>query len=150
MYFVVSVLPSSTTSGGVLPASAASSLVRWSGHVWYCTLTSVEGCFALNAVVAAATASGHPCCASVCSHTVIDAGSAALLLLLVEAGDAAAAAGHERHGGQGHHGYQLRPFHRDLLVASPERSEDGVPDGRHPHWCRPLGEESVKTTGTVK
>ena len=33
MYFVISVLPISITSGAVLPASAASNFVRWSPQV---------------------------------------------------------------------------------------------------------------------
>src|SRR3954452_8765948 len=152
MYFVVSVLPSSTTSGGVLPARAASSLVRWSGQVWYWTLTAVLGCLTLNAVVAAATASGHPCCASVWSQTVIDAGSGALLLLLLvvapeppllhAASATAASAATET------------SFVRSTGTSSSRvrsaRRVRTLPDGRHHHWCRPLGEESVKTTGTVK
>ena len=43
MYFVISVLPSSITSGALLPARAASNFVRWSFQVWYSTLTSVPG-----------------------------------------------------------------------------------------------------------
>ena len=43
MYFVISVLPSSITSGALLPASDASNFVRWSFQVWYSTLTSVPG-----------------------------------------------------------------------------------------------------------
>jgi len=138
MYFVVSVLPSSTTSGGWLPARAASNLVRWSGQVWYSTLTSVLGCLALKAVVAAATASGHPCWASVCSQTVIDAGSTAAALLLVVPPDPPlpqAASARAASAATG------TSFIRSTRTSS---------IGRHPHWCRPLGEESVKTTGTVK
>ncbi len=43
MYFVISVFPSSITSGALPPASDASNLVRWSFQVWYSTLTSVPG-----------------------------------------------------------------------------------------------------------
>src|SRR3954470_3762509 len=126
MYLVVSVLPSSTTSGGWVPASAASSLVRWSGQFWYSTLTAVFGCLALNAVVAESTASGHPCWASVCSHTVMDAGSAALLLLvppdppLPQAASASAASA--------------------ATGTSFIRSTEPPRPGHHPHWCRPLPE----------
>src|SRR5919199_328080 len=39
MYFVISVFPISMTSGTLPPASVASNLPKWSGHVWYCTST---------------------------------------------------------------------------------------------------------------
>ena len=71
MYFVISVFPSSMTSGSLLPAIVASNLLRWSGHVWYCTSTVVPGCAASNCWLAAATRSGQPDCASTWSQTVI-------------------------------------------------------------------------------
>jgi len=43
MYFVISVLPISMTSGTLLAAMAASNFVRCWFHVWYSTLTSVPG-----------------------------------------------------------------------------------------------------------
>jgi hypothetical protein len=64
MYFVVSELPSSITSGVSPPAIVASNFVRWSPHVWYWTLTSTSGCFALNARVALVTTFSQPLCAS--------------------------------------------------------------------------------------
>src|SRR5689334_14462116 len=70
MYFVISVLPISMTSGVLPPASVASNLLRWSPQVWYCTSTLVPGCLASNAWLAWATRSGQPDCASTCSQTV--------------------------------------------------------------------------------
>ena len=71
MYFVVSVFPNSSTSGVSPPAIVASNFVRWSPQVWYCTLTSTPGCFALNAAFASATTFGQPLCASPISQTVM-------------------------------------------------------------------------------
>src|SRR3954467_723567 len=71
MYFVISVLPISMTSGVLPPASVASNLLRWSPHVWYWTSTFVPGCLASNCWLAEATSSGQPDCASTCSQTVI-------------------------------------------------------------------------------
>src|SRR3954451_21050407 len=71
MYFVISVLPISITSGVLPPASVASNLLRWSPQVWYCTSTVVPGCLAWNCWLAAATRFGQPVCASTCSQTVI-------------------------------------------------------------------------------
>src|SRR5439155_13779329 len=70
MYFTISVLPISTTSGAVPPAIAASSFGRCCVHCWYSTLTSTSGCCCCSALVAAATTSGQLFCASSCSHTV--------------------------------------------------------------------------------
>src|SRR5215471_11732857 len=47
-YLATSVLPSSTTSGGVLPANAVSSLVPMSPHCWSSTLTVTFGYLALK------------------------------------------------------------------------------------------------------
>ena len=71
MYFVISVLPISMTSGVLPPASVASNLLRWSPQVWYCTSTFTPGCFDSNSWLAAATRFGQPDCASTCSQTVI-------------------------------------------------------------------------------
>jgi hypothetical protein len=62
------VFPSSTTSGAVPPASAASNFVRWSPHPWYWTSTSTPPCFALNASFVEVTISFHPFSASFCSQ----------------------------------------------------------------------------------
>jgi hypothetical protein len=35
LYFVISVLPISITSGALPPASVASNFARWVPHVWY-------------------------------------------------------------------------------------------------------------------
>jgi hypothetical protein len=43
MYFVISVLPISSTSGALPPASDASSFWRWFPQVWYWTLTATPG-----------------------------------------------------------------------------------------------------------
>src|SRR3954447_19473160 len=72
MYLTVSVFPSSTTSGALPPASAASSFVKWSPQLWTSTLTSTPGCCCLNALVALATTSGQLSRASGMSQTVID------------------------------------------------------------------------------
>src|SRR5436853_6565006 len=71
MYFVISELPISTTSGVLPPASVASNFWRCVFHCWYCTLTLTPGfCFA-NSLFAVATDFGHPDCASTCSQTVM-------------------------------------------------------------------------------
>src|SRR5579862_653555 len=94
MYLVVSVLPSSTTSGGEA-ANAASSLVKWSAQVWYWTSTFTPGFLALKAAVAAATSFGQPVCASVCNQTVNVPLAAAAGVEAAAAGVEAAAAGVE-------------------------------------------------------
>ena len=73
MYFVISVLPISITSGVFPPASVASNLPRCVPHVWYWTLTPTPGCCFWNAAVAAETTSGQPDCASTWSQTVMSA-----------------------------------------------------------------------------
>ena len=71
MYFVISVLPISITSGTLPPASVASNFCRCVFHCWYWTLTFTPGwCFS-NALFAAATTFGQPDCASTCSQTVM-------------------------------------------------------------------------------
>src|SRR5256885_13165732 len=54
MYFVISVLPISITSGVLPPASVASNFCRCVFHSWYWMLTFTPGCLAWNAAVAAA------------------------------------------------------------------------------------------------
>src|ERR1043165_3963635 len=71
MYFVISVLPISITSGPPPPASVASNFCRWSPQLWYWMLTVVPAWSAWNFWFAAATRSGQPDCASACSHTVM-------------------------------------------------------------------------------
>ena len=71
MYFVISVLPSSITSGASPPASPASNFVRCVPQLWYWTSTSTSGCCALKFLLARATASGQPFCASFWSQTTI-------------------------------------------------------------------------------
>ena len=71
MYFVISVLPISITSGALPPASVASNLPRCVPQFWYCTFTSTPGCLALNAALAAATTFGQPDWASTWSQTVM-------------------------------------------------------------------------------
>src|SRR2546422_8182095 len=71
MYLVISVLPSSITSGASPPASPASNFWRWLPHDWYWTSTATPGCCALKLLLASATASGEPLCASVWSQTTI-------------------------------------------------------------------------------
>ena len=44
MYFVISVLPISITSGAFPPANVASSFCRWLPQVWNCTFTETPGC----------------------------------------------------------------------------------------------------------
>src|SRR6266550_316977 len=70
MYFVISVLPISMTSGVSLPAIVASNFCRWSVHDWYWTLTFQPGLAFSNALLADATMSGQPFCASCWSQTV--------------------------------------------------------------------------------
>src|SRR5690349_10538527 len=70
MYFVISVLPISMTSGVSLPAMVASNFCRWSVHCWYWTFTDQPGFAASNLLFAAATRSGQPFCASTWSQTV--------------------------------------------------------------------------------
>ena len=43
MYFTISVLPISMTSGVLPPASVASNFWRWSPQFWYCTSTVQPG-----------------------------------------------------------------------------------------------------------
>src|SRR5215471_17829547 len=58
-YLATSVLPSSTTSGGVLPANAVSSLVVTSLHCWISTLTLTFGyCFRKSALTPSTTDCG--------------------------------------------------------------------------------------------
>src|SRR5207302_9732686 len=71
MYFVISVLPISITSGPPPPARVASNFCRWSPQFWYWRFTVVPGWSDWNFCVAAATTSGQPDCASTCSHTVM-------------------------------------------------------------------------------
>src|ERR1051325_6963305 len=70
MYVMVSVLPSSTTSGYLSPARAASSFLALSAQVWYWTLTLTLGYFVLNWLLTSFTSSGHVLCASDMSQTV--------------------------------------------------------------------------------
>src|SRR5436189_6391497 len=71
MYFVISVLPISITSGPPPPARAASNFCRWSPQFWYWTFTVVPGWSDWNFWFAAATTSGQLDCASTCSQTVM-------------------------------------------------------------------------------
>src|SRR5204862_146492 len=71
MYFVISVLPISITSGPPPPASVASNFWRWSPQVWYCTFTVVPGWSDWNFLLTDATRSAQPDCASICSHMVM-------------------------------------------------------------------------------
>ena len=48
MYFVISVLPISMTSGALPPASVASNFCRWVPQVWNWTLTVDAGMLALE------------------------------------------------------------------------------------------------------
>src|SRR5437773_11103101 len=50
-YLATNVLPSSTTSGGVLPTNAVSSLVPMSPHCWSSTLTVTFGYLALKSAL---------------------------------------------------------------------------------------------------
>ncbi len=54
-YFATRVLPSSMTSGGVLPANAVSSLVVTSDHCWISTLTVTFGCLTLKSALTPST-----------------------------------------------------------------------------------------------
>src|SRR4051812_9437656 len=71
MYFVISVLPISITSGVLPPASVASNFCRCVSQVWYWTSTFTPGWSAWNCLFAAATTSGQPDCASTWSQTVM-------------------------------------------------------------------------------
>ena len=51
MYFVISVLPISITSGPPPPASVASNFCRWSPQFWYWTFTVVAGVVGLELLV---------------------------------------------------------------------------------------------------
>src|SRR6476646_5592783 len=79
MYFVISVLPISMTSGVSLPAIVASNFCKWVVHCWYWTSTFQPGFAFSNLLFAAATISGQPFWASTWSHTV-SVWPAALLL----------------------------------------------------------------------
>src|SRR5437763_13698238 len=72
MYFVISVLPISITSGPPPPASVASNFCRWSPQFWYWAFTVVPGWSAWNFGLAAATTTGQPDCATTCTHIVIE------------------------------------------------------------------------------
>src|SRR5260221_2234206 len=50
-YLATRVVPSSITSGGLLPAKAVSSLVVTSPHFWIWMLTVTLGCFALKSAL---------------------------------------------------------------------------------------------------
>ena len=120
MYLVVSVLPSSITSGALPPAIVASNLVRWSVHVWYWTSTFTPGCSFWKSFVAWATVSAQPFWASFWSHTVIDVAFDAPLA--VDAATASATA-------------TIVAATRRIFIAPP-------PGRRRPHatadWIRPL------------
>src|SRR3954471_15291797 len=90
MYFVISVLPISITSGVLPPASVASNFCRCVFHSWYWTFTLTPGWAFSNAAFAAATAFGQPDCASTCSHTVMLSAVAFFVAPIVPATTAAA------------------------------------------------------------
>src|SRR5437764_13314585 len=72
MYFVISVLPISITSGLLPPASVASNFCRCVPQVWYCTSTFTPGWACWNAAFAAATIGAQlSAFASTWSQTVI-------------------------------------------------------------------------------
>src|SRR5215468_1898846 len=72
MYFVISVLPISMTSGALPPASVASNFWRCVPHVWNWTFTSTPGWTFWNCVVALLMiASQLGFWASVCNQTVM-------------------------------------------------------------------------------
>src|SRR2546423_5268324 len=71
MYFVISVLPISITSGVLPPASVASNFCRCVFHSWYWTSTFTSGCCFANAAFAWSTEDCQPDCASTCSQTVM-------------------------------------------------------------------------------
>src|SRR5919198_2132075 len=72
MYFVISVLPISMTSGAFPPASVASNFCRWVPQVWYWTFTFTPGWAFSNRAFAAATMGAQlSACASVWSQTVM-------------------------------------------------------------------------------
>src|SRR5689334_12766932 len=54
-YLATRVLPSSTTSGGAVPANAVSSLVVMSLHCWSWTSTVTLGCLALKSALTPST-----------------------------------------------------------------------------------------------
>ena len=60
MYFVISVLPISITSGVLPPASVASNFCRCVFHCWYWTFTVTPGFCLANAAFAAFTTVGQP------------------------------------------------------------------------------------------
>src|SRR2546421_8888440 len=96
-YFATSVLPSSMTSGGLLPAKAVSSLVPTSDHCWISTLTVTFGCFALKS---AFTPSITDCGAlPFISQMVSGPVSAGGLVLLAPLGQGAAASTSAAPGG---------------------------------------------------
>src|SRR5690348_11263077 len=57
-YLATKVLPSSITSGGVLPANALSYLVPMSAHCWVSTFTVMFGYFALKSAFTPSTTDG--------------------------------------------------------------------------------------------
>src|SRR2546423_12682533 len=72
MYFVISVLPISMTSGVLPPARVASNFWRCVPHVWYCTVTVTPGWLCSNWEFAADTIGAQfAACASVWSQTVM-------------------------------------------------------------------------------
>src|SRR5215469_6707532 len=72
MYFVISVLPISMTSGVLPPASVASNFWRCVPQVWYWTLAVAPVSFWNCALAAATIGVQFAACASVCNQTVID------------------------------------------------------------------------------
>ena len=72
MYFVISVFPISMTSGALPPASVASNFCRWlRPRLVLDVRRRRPGWSFWNCALAAATSSGQPVCASVCSQTVM-------------------------------------------------------------------------------
>ena len=90
MYFVISVLPISITSGVLPPASVASNFCRCVSQVWYWTFTVTSGCCFANASLASATDCGHADWASTCSQTVMLLAVAFFVAPIVPAAIAAA------------------------------------------------------------
>src|SRR5215467_4216954 len=78
-YLATSVLPSSTMSGGALPANAVSSLVVMSLHCWICTLTVTLGCLALKSALTPSTIDWGAL--PFMSQTVSELGSVVVLVL---------------------------------------------------------------------
>src|SRR5207302_6824550 len=72
MYFVISVLPISTTSGVLPPASVASNFWRCVVQLWYWTLAVAPVSFWNCAFAAWTMGAQVAACASVWSQTVID------------------------------------------------------------------------------